>query len=192
MDFLTFLAQLIDSLAWPVTVLVVVWLLRRPLAQLLPEVRKVKYGDFEAEFGREVEELRERMAEVMPPPKTEPEEAESFGRLEDLAKVAPNAAVLQAWNEVESAARNLLEARGRTVDADSPTPYLRIERMLQRGELVEERKVKIFKDLRRLRNKVAHAAGYEITRAQAEEYIELALALREHLEDEAGPARSIS
>lgn len=184
MDSLTFISELVDALAWPATVLVIVWLLRGPLTQLIPEVRKLKYRDFEAEFGREVEDLRERMVNAIPPSKTAPEKTESFERLEELARIAPNAAVLEAWKEVEAAARRLLAAHGLEVDSTGATPYLRIEQMLQRGEYVEESRVKIFKDLRRLRNKVAHATGYEISHVQAQEYIELALALKESLDEE--------
>lgn len=178
MDWITFSARLVDALAWPLTVLVGVLLLRKPLSQLLPEMRKVKYKDFEAEFGAEMHELREeaeRERESMPSGDGRAR------RLHDLAAVAPNAAVLEAWREVEGAAKALLEAEGYDLDYEVATPYRLIEGVLGSEELVETRHVKMYRQLRRLRNKVAHAEGYELSAEQARQYVELALALREQL-----------
>lgn len=51
MDALTFVAAVIDSLAWPATLLASLFLLRKPLARVLPMLRRVRYKDVDVEFG---------------------------------------------------------------------------------------------------------------------------------------------
>jgi hypothetical protein len=57
MDTLSFIAKLIEVLAWPGAIVTVVLLLRKELKQLVPLLRKVKAGPVEAEFEREIAQL---------------------------------------------------------------------------------------------------------------------------------------
>jgi DNA-directed RNA polymerase specialized sigma24 family protein len=58
MDWKTFLTELTKALAWPTTVIVLAFVLRTPVASLARLLRKLKYGDVEAEFGEIVESAR--------------------------------------------------------------------------------------------------------------------------------------
>ncbi|HTQ99584.1 MAG TPA: hypothetical protein VMH83_06320, partial [Candidatus Acidoferrum sp.] len=49
--------RLVDILAWPITVLIVTLVLRSPLVQIIPLIKKLKYKDFEVEFERRVNNL---------------------------------------------------------------------------------------------------------------------------------------
>ncbi|MFW5920431.1 MAG: hypothetical protein ACOCUS_01225 [Polyangiales bacterium] len=183
MDWMTFSAKLIDALVWPLTVLVGVLLLRRPLGELLPEMRKVKYKDFEAEFGAQMDELRQESEQAGGGRPSTPAATDRTRRLHDLAAVAPNAAVLAAWRKVETAARALLDAEGYELDYAVATPYRMIESVLAGDELLEPRQIKMYRQLRRLRNKVAHADDFELSPGQARQYVDVALSLCEQLED---------
>ncbi len=55
MDWLTFLATIIQAVAWPVTIVAIAYLLRKELRALIPLLTKLKYKDIELEFGRRVE-----------------------------------------------------------------------------------------------------------------------------------------
>ncbi len=46
--------ELIASVAWPTAVVIIVWILRKPIADLLRSLRSIKYRDFAARF--EIEE----------------------------------------------------------------------------------------------------------------------------------------
>ena len=50
MDVLTFIATLIDSLVWPIIIIVFVVLLRKPLSDLIPFLERLRYKDFELQF----------------------------------------------------------------------------------------------------------------------------------------------
>lgn len=54
MNWMQFTLSLLDTLIWPMIVLILCALLRAPLVALLPQARKLKYKDFEMEFGEEL------------------------------------------------------------------------------------------------------------------------------------------
>ena len=51
------IVRIIDILAWPTTIIIVVALLRSPLSDLLPTLKKLKYKDLELEFEREANKI---------------------------------------------------------------------------------------------------------------------------------------
>lgn len=186
MDWLTFTAKLVDALAWPAVVFFVFLVLRKPLLGLLPQVRKFRFKEFEAEFDRGITEIQARMADELPLEAAELPAPESIEiRLGNLASIAPSAAVMEAWKQVEAAAKLLISSHGHSIDYQVSAPYSLIERTLGRGDLIEPKKVKIFRELRQLRNKVAHADQYEPTADQAVEYVHAAMALARFMEGKA-------
>ncbi len=188
MDGLTFAADVVKAVAWPVSVFASVLLLRKPLANLLPQTRSVKYGEFQVEFGRAIGELHDKAATELPAPAPKAPEPSLEDRLVDLLAVSPNAAVLAAWREVERAALQLAGTQGLHVDSNTDTPYKSVQQLLADSDLVEPSKIKIFDDLRRLRNKVAHAPGMQVSTDNALEFIEVALALIHYLRGRAREA----
>ena len=117
MDWLSFIASLAKSLAWPIAVLLLVLLLRRQvgpaLARLLDRATRLKApGGIEFEFGRELGKAREksealeietaRSAAPQPSfakPAISPTEPDD--RYIALAKLSPEAAILDAFKQVE-------------------------------------------------------------------------------------------
>jgi len=75
MDALTFISELIKAVAWPVTAIALVVLLRKPIVELIPLLRRLKYKELELEFAQEVSELK---AEVEAIAKEKGEEAPSI------------------------------------------------------------------------------------------------------------------
>ena len=57
MDVLTFISEIIKALAWPLAVVTLVFLLRRPVIEVFPLLRRLKYKDIELEFAQEVSQL---------------------------------------------------------------------------------------------------------------------------------------
>ncbi len=50
MDRLTFTIEIIKSVSWPLTALVIVLILRKPIIALPPLIKKLKIKDVEIEF----------------------------------------------------------------------------------------------------------------------------------------------
>ena len=99
MDWLQFFSDIVRSLAWPVALLIAIVLLRKPLADLKTLLRKLRYRDFEFEFGEEVRGLKAEVAENLPPSKRDNQEKSLEERLIELAKISPRGAVHEARTE---------------------------------------------------------------------------------------------
>jgi len=173
--------EILEVLAWPATVVVVVAILRKPLGDLVRAATKLKYKDFEVEFQKGIDNLKQDASDALPEP-TESGARTAQVDLLELAEVSPSAAVMEAWKSIGASAKSLIARQGREVDLDASTPYKKIEDILVGDQIIEEKQGKVFAELRQLRNKVAHAAGYEVTPEQAIEYVRLALKMRDYLD----------
>ncbi len=180
MDGLTFTSELVKALAWPVATVTIVVFLRRPMGRLLVLLKRVKYGDVEAEFGDGVKEATKEAEEVLAiveDTKTEPTISD---RLAGLLALSPNAAVLDAWREVEKTARAMIRRKGVNPPPPSAKPLL-IRDFLAKNHMLAPEEQKIFDRLRQLRNVAAHAAGREVNCDDAEAYLSLALGMIDRL-----------
>ncbi len=185
MDPLTFASKVIESLAWPVAAIVLVALLRKEIAKLAPFLKRLKAGPVEAEFEREVRALQESTPEPANMEKAPPKDTASKNFLFQLAELHPRSAILESWVRVEAAARALLESRAIAVSKPSYLPAARLAEPLAQQEFITQGQVTLFHELRRLRNEVAHAQGFEPTVESARAYIDLASFLQGHLEGQA-------
>jgi hypothetical protein len=187
MDALTFIAKLVEALAWPLVVAGMLLYLRKELPTILRSLRKLKFKDVEMEFGEAAIALAVETRRVMPSPKPdlkvmgEPENG-AADRLDAIAELSPRAAILEAWLMVESSAADLIRKRGASSLNSAPGP-LRIKEGLRRAEVLTPPQEDAFEHLRRLRNEAVHAPDAQFTPAAVSSYIESALAMAAYLKD---------
>ncbi len=186
MDWLDFVASLVRSLAWPVALVVVVWLLRKEIQGLLQRLEKLRHKDTEATFfARKVEEIAERVSEEVglgsgresPPdgdkgePSDQEEDARSGSALTMLRDLVwawdeyPESTVLKSWEALERVLRERARQQGLRVADGEAFPVL-LSTMLQAGG-VTRTQAELISDLSRLRNDVASEktrADYESAR----------------------------
>jgi len=182
LDWLTFIDELIKTLAWPLTVLAILILLRKPLAGLIPLLQRIKYKDFELEFGRQVREVRAEANEELPPPqKPKALIPQAPDPILELARVSPRAAVTEAWRQVEAAALDAAQRNNVPLQYREAVSPVRVIRALEKAEVVDPAPMAIFHDLRALRNQAAHAPEFALSTEAVIEYVELARRLIEYL-----------
>jgi len=185
MDLLSFASKIIESLAWPIASVSLVMLLREEIGKLAPFLKKLKAGPVEAEFERDVRALQESA----PAPKKEgnakPTDTASENFLFQLAELHPRSAILESWVRVEAAARALLHSKAIPVSKPGYLPAASLAEPLAEHKFITQGQVTLFHELRRLRNEVAHAQGFEPTLESARAYIDLASFLQSHLEGQA-------
>jgi hypothetical protein len=209
-DPLTFIAELVKALGWPLAVVALVLLLRQPLVKLIPKLRRVKYGGFEFDFGEKLEEAEEKAdaarlppAVVVPPsipPATEQPALTSadarflpFSSALALAEEAPRGAISESWRLIEGAIQRALRARN--IDPDKMRFQKQVE-LLLRELLMSDEEASLLRDLRALRNVAVHYRGDDQgpTAAQAREFVllsqRLVRALDERLQSLRPPRRS--
>ena len=75
MGLLEFLASIVDSLAWPVTTLLLAWVIvavfEKPLVELIHRVRKISHGDSVVEMSEQIQQLKVEMSESVQQLETE-------------------------------------------------------------------------------------------------------------------------
>jgi hypothetical protein len=180
MDCLTFIASLVESLAWPVTVIALVALLKDEIVKIAPFLKRFKAGPIEAEFERDVKELKESTQTQGTATTSQVENPATKNFLYQLAELHPRSAILESWVRLEAAARAALSSNGSV--SGNYIPAARLAEPLARAELVTEGQVTLYHELRRLRNEVAHAVHFYPPHESARAYIDLAAFLQSHLE----------
>ena len=170
MDTLEFIASIIDSLAWPLAIVVLIFILRTPLSKLIPFLERLKFKGLELDFTKRVHEVAAEAAAVLPEPV--PQIAHAVEEeLEELAAVYPRGAVLESWIKIERAAADAAKRRGlplSSVDLKSPK---RLIHVLEDAKVLDEKQAAVFDDLRNLRNAAAHASDLTLTASTAAQYV---------------------
>ncbi|MCH2206766.1 MAG: hypothetical protein MK132_12960 [Lentisphaerales bacterium] len=184
MDILTFISNIVSAVIWPLITLILVKQFNDPLAELILRISKIKHKDTVLDFDKKMDELKvEAQAEGLASSVQKKESlVEKERELNTVASIAPSAAIMETWTEVEGAVIKLVLSKGICYEADGAAPYLALQNLLLHHRLLENKKIKIYSDLRKLRNKVAHAADYEVNEDQAAEYISIAMNLVEIIE----------
>jgi hypothetical protein len=169
MDTLSFIVEMTKALGWPIAILVVFLVFRRPLLELLTLVRKVKYKDVEVELAKkEISEARELTAK-----QGEQYEVLSFMELEhfkQLADISPRAAITEAWSRLETAvyeAGNVagMEARPSGISFSSVLAALKASGALDTAS------IRIIEKMRAIRNKAVHIQTEGLSASDAIDYV---------------------
>jgi hypothetical protein len=174
---LTFVSQIISSVAWPITILACVILLKRHLVALIPLLRSVKYSDVELRFGQEVAELAKAADNSSLPKETPQDKTNPWEDLIRLANIRPRSAIRAAWERVEDAI--LQSARARKIeiaDAAESMPMVVGAILLNQGA-ISNAQYDLLSRLRLLANEVERTPPDGITSESAAEFIALALRL---------------
>lgn len=171
---MSYLVQIIDALVWPAVVLISVFLLRKPLIELIPQLRKLKYRELELEFENDLEVLsqksqRSRKNRTIEPPPI----ADEDYYLEQVKELSPRAAIMESWLGLETSAIST---------AQQFIPSLKNKRVnfhavlheLRKNEILEEQDIKNIDELRKLRNRSAHELDFSITEEEAAKFMEIA------------------
>jgi hypothetical protein len=170
MDWKSFIANVIGSLAWPVVAGVTIYVLRSELAALLRRIRGAKIAGTEVEFDEALEKAQEG-AEIVASEHPEAHQPIYFldERKLELANKFPAAAIMGAYKEVEEI---LLKLRER-LDLPARTNLRSIVRRLVENELVDAEVDPFFKNFQQARNAAVHATDKDshITPGRAIEYL---------------------
>lgn len=190
MNGLGFVASVVASLAWPVTVLITVVLLREPLSRLLTRTSKVKYKELEVDFEQELQQLEAKAQAIALKPKIEvatPEKAVTettlLGQADQLSSELPQVSVALAWSAVEDSLLRAVMRLGVSPDYPPHNSAAKNAVLLQDQGLIDAQTVELLKSMRSLRNAAVHSAGTQaISSQQAMEFLGLAGGLVEKID----------
>jgi hypothetical protein len=184
MDALTFTAEAIKALAWPTAVVLVALMVRKPVIELLPFLRRLKYKEIELEFSKELAQLKSEVTASEPTTsnKSAPSATStSSNRLLNIASISTSAAILEAWSELESASVAVASSFWSQPPSNAFRNYPKLGEYLLQCKVIDEKQLAVFNKLRELRNKAAHAVDLKLSEEEARTYIELATTLIAHI-----------
>jgi hypothetical protein len=180
MDTLTFLSNLIDSFAWPVFTIVIIIILRTEIRSLLPFIKKIKAGPVEAEFDREVRELRSETETELPGMDSYLPDIKQQN-LFQLAQINPRSAIIEAWQGIEFTASKVVEKLGLRQSSKETTLSSSAIRALVKSESLNKSEVALYYDLRSLRNQAVHDENFNPSQEAVLNYIQLSTYLQNRL-----------
>lgn len=177
--WLDFISKVLSSLAWPMAMVFALVLLRKPLKELIPLLKKLKLQGVELEFAEQLKEIKQEAEKyILPTPEATLTKSDSQDKILDLLVVSRAAAITEAWREVETAAVEAARRQGVEVSLSSLSG---IEGKLKEIGAFSEQQAKIYEGLRKLRNLAVHEGDKAISDRDALAFADLAIQLAEHL-----------
>lgn len=177
MDTLTFISEMAKALAWPLAVVIILLIVRKPLINLIPFLQRLKYKDLELDFGRKVQELAAKATGELPSSEG------ARPNLTQIAYISPRAAVLEAWLELEAVAMDASKRHNLSLTSREMRSPLELGQALEKAGIMDGRKLEIYHRLRNLRNAAAHATEFAFDPEVAIEYADLASRLVKHIQE---------
>lgn len=181
METLEFISNIIESIAWPLSVILLGLILKKPIKALIPLLSKLKYRDVELEFGTDVTNLSAKVNEEFSGIEDKPETDSLRNRTMSLIPVSPKSAIIEVWRAVETNLVDLSTQNKIELDRTLLRKPIKLAENLLRKQIIEESQYAIVEDMRILRNKVVHYDKEEITAENALEYLDSGIKLMSSL-----------
>lgn len=190
MDWLQFIASLIKSLVWPVTLLILVVLFRVQVGKVLLRLTRLKYKDLELDFGRELKLLEKeaKAIDIAPQPQKSiaPTKRDSSQLLQEAVQLAPSfpePAVGVAWQAVEDELMQAVLRLAISPDYPAHNSALKNAELLKAQNAVDQRTLELLNRMRNLRNMAVHGGhAIPITTDESLEFAALARGVVEKLQ----------
>jgi hypothetical protein len=160
MDVLTFISQIVKSLAWPVATAAIVIALREQIKALLRRLTSLKHNDTEVKFSEDIEKAKEALDAKAPVADLTPAQSpitDIETRVLRLIEVSPSAGLVEAWSLLESAARRKAKELGFKYEQRGPIPLQGILDVLVNARKIDEEDCKLIQQMREWRNTAAHS-----------------------------------
>lgn len=178
MDNNTLASNIIESLAWPVTALIVLALFRKELSALIRRIRKGQFGDASVEFEVAVAAVEEIVQEKHRAKRA----VNAPARIEDqrMAEDDPRASVIKAWLELDREARGALQRKGVLDASGTNRPIDKyIKQLAELSDNLDDQDLMVFRELRTIRNKSVHDHDFRPSPESVLAYMTLAKDLSE-------------
>jgi len=166
------------AMAWPAGIVVLAFMLRNQIRNLIPLLRSLKYKDLELEFGQELKQIESEAASALPELSTTIPVKLIF-----LARSSPRAAVLEAWQAVQMAAIAALEQEFGALPEKARGSQYNLLKTVDEAGILDHQQIGVYQHLRYLRNEAVHNPKFGIGTGEAFQYADLAYRLIRTLEE---------
>ncbi len=186
MTVFEFISSLVNSLAWPISLVIILIIFRKYIIKIIPSIEKLKYKDFEVEFSKTMKELMDKSKEDIEKQSIKENKLKisAENKLFGLVDISPRSAILESWLLVETAASKALQRKDpEMIKKTYMIAPLRLGEYLNRNQLINANQLEIFNKLREIRNKAVHVSEAQFNVNEVTEYIKLSLLLTNQIEN---------
>ena len=167
MDIFEFIPAILNALAWPMAVVLITIIFRKPFIDLIARITRISHNQTQIDIAPLVES--NDAAEIAG--SLSAENASAANPAHDSIASSPRSAIIEAWITVESAAFEALSFKG--IPPDRRT-RARIIPLLRQQGLIDPALEPVLHDLLRTRNEAAHQWNLGISPEAARLYVEIA------------------
>lgn len=167
------LPEIIKSLSWPVAVVIIIFIFRKPIGDLIKRIEEAETKWAKIKFKKGLEEVKSIAKETEKKPEREAEIIEK-----DI--YSPISEIISSWNDVENTCQKLLAAKGQHI----PLTFRALGSRLKRHNLIDNEHAMILDKLRQLRNVAVHGGSEAIDSDDASEFIRLSENIIEYLREQ--------
>ena len=185
MSTLEFIEKIVASTVWPLFALGITLLLLPNIRELLSIVKKLKWGEVEAEVGRTLKDVREIIEATPAATQTiscatsKESDTSQLEYVQTLAELSPRSAVLEAWRGLETQ----VQAAHSTLYRNSAArPTARVLETLHKESRIDDATFEAVNILRGLRNRASHEDAFIVSTDDAIEFSLVARKVTEHLQ----------
>lgn len=187
MQFADLIVRIFEAVAWPITILLITLIFREQLSRAVLGLSKLRFKGLELEFEKSLKDAEDkarglRLASPQDiralPEAIEPTSA--YARLLEIAAISPRASVTEAWRTIEFCTMEL--AKAHDIQVRGAIAGARVIHNLVQKEIIDEGTLDLYANLRKMRNKAAHASEIDIDFEEAIRYVDLALSMVHRLQ----------
>ena len=150
-DWIEIVTSVVDSLAWPVCVGILVYLFRSNLRELINLIETVRFRGVELKLRDNVKDVAEK-AELL----RASGDAMTLKPLPTPTDLDPGIAVIKAWASVETTIENLTTAHRHDLGSNVPRSTRRRIDRLQKENIIDQPLASILREMNDARNMIAH------------------------------------
>jgi hypothetical protein len=176
MGWLEFIARIVESLAWPAALIILLLLLREHLLRIPSYIRKAKYKDFEITFGDSID-IVESDADIagIEVPKDLPNE---YNELLQNNKNRLHVVVIEAWAMIE---RELVQKVRKSKEGNKKLSVKAMGKILRERNFLSEEEVELLNSFLQTRHRAVHEEIDELKEEDVVDFLRVAAALLEHI-----------
>ena len=186
MSILQFISSIVDSIAWPLAIVILLLFFKKYIIQLIPFVTSLKYKDLEVQFSEKVKQLvnisQDNIKKL-----TDMHDDLNISRenkLYGLLDISPRAAIIESWLLVETAASKALQKKDPEIcKKTTMIAPARLGKYLQEYKLLTDIQFTIYDNLREMRNNAVHIGDTQFNKNDVTEYIQLSIMLANQIEN---------
>ena len=168
---------LADTLAWPLVVLVLVWVFRPYIGKIIGRIHTIQYKDLQLRLSQNLEEAVSR-AEALEPTGVSTTDVV----VPTPSDADPRIIILNSWAAVEAAILRLAtENQGTIGRTDRMSTWRRIQALSQ-AELLDRPLVASLDDLRTIRNLIAHGGDLPFDQDALQDFTRAAVRVESMIE----------